>query len=330
MRHRAALAAVFLPVLAILGAGAAHAEELPVAISFNEPRTKTVEYGQVWDFAFIGDDIVAFEYDLDKHPGNEAIFQVKTTGTPSGYAPAAYAYVAGGGTTGSVFHDYGTPLLGVGSYTFSVAVDGIGFGNTYKGETPQPASLTITPAALGTEVRVVPDEADPRNAIVTARFTGRFVDEYQSSYFPGAAISPAGQWSITVVDAAGDVAVERSVDREAGDDTLATSFYWSGAKPGEQYTATATFTPSGTSGANFAATPAAAFEFTADESQRVVAASDAIEKPAADLPPEPDLSVPLWLVLLIGLASAALITVAVIFGVRLLRSRAPIAAEELS
>jgi len=213
------------------------------------------------------------------------------------------------------YYDY--PPLAAGVYTFKVTGYQPTGTDAYVASTPVPATLTVTKALLGIELRVLADESNGDNAIVSARFTGRFVDEYASSFYPQTATSPAGSWTISIVDAEGTVVEERVIDRTAGDDVLATSFYWDGAEPGEQYTATASFVPSGTSGANFTVSAANSFNYTAPDAQRAVPTSAATEKPAVGLPPEPDFSVPLWWVILAGIVIAALIAFAIVFAIRL-------------
>lgn len=289
------------------------AEDLPAEIVFTDPTSASIEYGQSWSFPLRGDYMTQwFLSNPENHPG-----ALEISGAPVGYKPGVFIQ-GSGAATGALYSNYDTRPLNAGTYSFTITVDAMYFDAHYLGATPTPAVLTITPAKLGTEVRVVPDPSNPANAIISARLTGRFVEEHSSSEFEGSPLSPAGSWSITLTDSTGAKALERTVDRVAGDDTLATSIYWDEAEPGEQYTASATFTPSATP-ANFEVTPAIDFDYTAADTLREIAESDAAEQSAADLPPEPDFSVPLWWVILIGVAISTLIAFAIVFATRLAR-----------
>jgi hypothetical protein len=279
---------------------------MPVAIQFSEPTSVTLEYGQYWSFALTADP--DFYYNI--YNGDH--YETASTGASDAYAPILSMYSNSGVINGSLSAPYDVAPLVAGSYAFTVSGsydDGV---DTYHGETATAAHLTVEPAQLGIELRVLADPNNPAAAIVTARFTGRFVDEYQSSFFDGAALSPAGQWHITLKDEDGAVAIERNVERSAGDDLLATSFYWPGAKPDTEYSATAEFTPSGESAANFKVGTATTFTYTAPANPRPVPSSTATAKPTADLPQASGFGLPLWaliltLALIVGLG--ALVTV---------------------
>jgi hypothetical protein len=264
------------------GAVAAHAAEQPAEISFTT-TSATIEYGQYWSFPLESD--FAFWITVyqagGEPPGNAT---VTSTSVPSGYEPSLSINSPYVGYPGALSAPYDVAPLGAGTYTFSVGGTGTDGTDTFTGQTPTPATLTIEKAKLGIELRVLADASDPRGTIVTARFTGRFVDEYQSSFFGGAAKSPEGTWNVVITDENGEVATERTVERNAGDDVLATSFYWADAEPGVQYTASAAFTASGSSSANFAITNAQDFDFTGVDSQRPVPTSTAAAVPPTNLP----------------------------------------------
>ena len=262
--------------------------------------TVTVEYGQYWTFPMQADN--QFLYQIYE-PGT---FEVTATAVPGSYEAMLSLFPSSAGVTGYLAAPYEVAPLGAGTYTFAVAGTGTDGSDDFVGETPTPATLTVKKAPLGVELRVIADPSNGDAAIVTAKFTGRFVDEYSSSFFPGSAQSPAGTWNITVTDADGEVATERSVERAAGDDILATSFYWADAEPGEQYTASASFTPTGVSANNFSISAAQDFNYTAPTAQRPVPTSSATEKPDASLPEATGFGLPLWaligiIVLIVGL-----------------------------
>ena len=306
-------AGVLLAAFALSQAGASSAQaDGPGAIAWNDPIAVTVEYGQQWGFEATG----AMTFSLAGPWTGTVTFH----GGPSGYHPGVYSYQYDHATTiVSAYNDFTAAALGPGTYTVDATVtNGV---DSYT--TTTPASLVISPAALGLDIRVLADPNNPAGAIVTAQFTGRFVDEYQSSFYDGVALSPAGEWHITIEDEDGEVAIERNLERSAGDDVLATSFYWTGAKPDKQYTATAEFTPTGSSNANFEIGSATAFAYTAPVDPRPTPSSTATAKPAADIPESSGLGLPLWALVLIIVLLVGLGVVVTILSVRLSKRPGP-------
>jgi hypothetical protein len=288
------------------------AADTPIDVHFTSSSPKTVEYGEFWSWDFESDHNFYWSAYVS------GLATVTVSGAPAGYSPELSMY-DNGTYTGILYAPYDAPPLGAGTYSIVISGSYTDGTDTYSGETAPPASLIVEKAKLGIELRVLADPANTDGAIVTARFTGRFVDEYQSSFFPSAALSPAGVWRISLTDSNGEVATERSIERAAGDDVLATSFYWSDAEPGEQYTASATFTPEGASAANFAVTPPADFSYTAAESQRPTPTSTAAAEPDAELPEATGFGLPLWSVILVGVLIVGLATLVTILVLRLRR-----------
>ena len=285
--------------------------------------TSTLEYGQSWSFPV---EAGYFFYSSGYQSGKVAVV---STGTPSGYTPSLSLYEAGGQTaTGYLTAPYDVAPLSPGSYTFTITGDFTDAASVqYNVQTTPPAQLTITKAKLGVELRVLADTTNGTGAIVTAKFTGRFVDEYSSSFFVGAAQSPAGTWKISIKKADGTVATERNVERAAGDDVLATSFYWADAEPGEQYTASATFVASGVSANNFSIAAAQDFAYTAPQSARPVPTSSATSKPDTSLPEATGFGLPLWVLILVGAFIVGLGVLVTILSVRVHRRSSPRAGE---
>ena len=315
-RSAAAVALIAGVALSQTAVASATAADVPVVVEFTT-SSATVEYGQYWTFPMTADS------DFFSEIFQPASFTITATGTPGTYAPVLSLFSSSGNVTGNLAAPYEVAPLGAGSYTFSVsgsAADGV---HTYTGKTPTPATLTVEKAKLGVELRVLADPSNGTGAIVTAKFTGRFVDEYSSSFFPGAAQSPAGSWKITIKDADGAVATERNVERPAGDDVLATSFYWADAEPGEQYTASATFVASGVSANNFSVTAAQDFAYTAPESARPVPTSSATAKPDTSLPEATGFGLPLWALILVIVLTVGLGVLVTILSVRLHRRSSP-------
>ena len=317
---RTATAGVAAALIVLVGAQPAQAIDVDYQIEFDAPASVSVEYGQYWNLPMTAENGGFWIEIVNQQP--EAVITI--TGNAGAYKPDFYFYAAAGGLTSA----YGTSPLGVGSYEFSVSgTHTYSYGDTYTGATTAPGKVTVTKAKLGVELRVLASASNSTGAIVTAKFTGRFAEEYQSSFFPGAAVSPAGTWAITIKDAAGETAIQQSIERAAGDDVLATSFYWPDAEPGEQYTATAEFTPTGTSAANFTVTAAQPFSYTAPAELRPTPTSTATARPDASLPEPTGFGIPLWalitlIALILGLG--ALVT---ILSVRLNRQRTPNSGE---
>jgi hypothetical protein len=327
MNRRAMAGGLALATVALLpvGASTAVAEDNPYSVTFESPSSLTIEYGQSWQFKATGRPTAI---GVGETYGGRAEMRSGT----GAYTPNAYSAYYGSPeykTEIYIHSEYEKPPLPVGTYMIDAILTATFFETGDLAKSTTPATLKVEPAKLGIELRVLADPDNSDAAVVTVRFTGRFVDEYQSSFFPGAAVSPAGTWSITLKDAAGEVAVQQSVERAAGDDVLATSFYWPDAEPGENYTATAEFTPNGSSASNFSITPAASFSYTAPEQLRPTPTSTATAKPDASLPEATGFGLPLWtlilaIVLILGLG--ALVT---ILSVRLNR-RPSTTAEEVS
>lgn len=314
INRRGRIAGALLGAILLSQAGLSSARGVDdlVDIQFSAPAAVTLEYGQYWSFPMTSDN----EFQNYIYQGNH--YEAPTTGTSGPYAPSLYLQPSGSGSTGALSAAYAVAPLVVGSYTFTVkgSYDD-GFGTTYVGETPTAARLTVEPARLGIDLRLL---ADPNNAeatVVTAKFTGRFVDEYQSSFFDGAAMSPAGEWRITLKDEEGAVAIERNFERNAGDDILATSFYWTGAKPDTEYTATAEFVATGASAANFAVSSATTFSYTAPAAPRIAPSSTATATAPRDLPEASGFGLPLWALLLSIIIILGLGVLVTILSVRL-------------
>ena len=296
INRRAAAALTLIAAISLSQAAAVSASAIDYPIQWQEPSSTVIEYGEYWQFtATYPDFIVPSDYD------------VESTGTPSSFTPDVTRYCSMLCSV-SVSAPYDAAVLPAGAYSFTASYDYPGGGepSEFAATTATSATLTVNPAKLNIELRVISDASTGDGAIVTARFTGRFVDEYSSSFFPGVAQSPAGIWTITIKDEDGEEAISRSVERAAGDDVLATSFYWADAEPGEQYTASASFTPSGVSANNFSIGAAQDFDYTAPTAQRPVPTSAATEKPDASLPDATGFGLPLWaligiIVLIVGL-----------------------------
>jgi len=309
-----AIAGVLVAFVPALPASAEAPVDVPITVSITGQNTE-VEYGQYWDVS----------YTAEGWPNWYGDMVIQGTGTPSGWWPGYYRYANGYYGHSGVFGSFlGVAWLAPGEYTFVVKQDAAPFGPRHKGES-QPVTLTISPAALEAQVRAVADPASEGNVIVSASLAGRFAEEYQYNYTysdGSGAPSPAGTWAFEIVDSSDTVVEERTVERPAAGDVFSESFYWTEGVPGEEYRLTSTFTAAPESSANFAVTQAPTATFTIPDEARTVPVAVG-EKPTPIDPGEvAGFSVPLWWILLIGLALVALIALTVILAVQLGRSAA--------
>ncbi|MEO8262168.1 MAG: hypothetical protein ABI566_06315 [Pseudolysinimonas sp.] len=293
-------------------AQAASAEPPPYTLVFTTPSL-SVEYGTPWTLEAYAEN------------ANNALAPFVTTGTltgaPSGYTPLtgsympdpfnSVAYMAGSGTQGA---------LPAGSYTATLTLSPFGGANEGAVTNP-PAQLTITPAALGIVLQVAADPSNPANAILSARFTGAVTESFFSTVDPTGPLTPAGTWTVRVLDSDAAVAHEFSVERTDTDDVLAVSSYWSDVAPGA-YTAQATFVPAGDSAENFTITDASPVTYTA----AAAPGSGSTAPPAPPAPPasEPGgMTLPLWIPIAAGVLSAGLLALLIVQIVRLRRTGSP-------
>ncbi|MEO5921908.1 MAG: hypothetical protein ABIQ01_12275 [Pseudolysinimonas sp.] len=294
-------------------AGAAHASQADDPTITFDTASQTVQYGQYW----------YFQATAQPAPGPDfwQAVEAAITPAPSGYAVEFSSYKVDEQTVAAyVSPQPGARPLPPGTYTTTVTLGDQSGGGVRRITTP-PASLTIEPAPLGVDLRIGPDPSNPANAIVSARFTGEFVDNYFSSTDPTAGLTPAGAWKLSVSDADGQVVHELSQNREAGDDVLGVSSYWSDVPPGS-YTATATFTPSGASAQNFVITQPAPATF-APAPQPGTTSTAAPAPPAPPASEDAGLTLPGWIPILAGVLTAGLLALMIVQIVRLRRAVLP-------
>jgi hypothetical protein len=297
-RLRTVLLATVTTTLALLGIASPAAAEYgdPVTVVYS-PGTSSVEYGRYWEFSAT---VLNTSCDVDEC--TNALSVAMAGESSKKFTTGIWDDMAYFG-----FYDVSSSALAPGDYTFTgTYVDGsstMDSGNI-------PAKLTVTPAAIGIDLRVTTDPLQPAGAVVNAELTGTFVDDVvqcfgsQQCHEP----LPAGTWAFTVTDADGTVVTEKSIDSTEGDSQFA-SFYWHDVPAGADYSATATFTPA--QDGFFTVTDAAATSFTSPDPVEV-------GEPGAPTTPEEEVEVsagptlPLWLailggVLLLGLAAAAIV-----------------------
>lgn len=320
MRRRIARILAVAAGVLLLSSTAAGAEaaqmDPPYTVAF-ATTSYTYEYGEYWFLeAHSPEGSLAFA---------EFTASGELTGTPSGYTPATDAYHPDGMTENAWMAPSTTSRpLPAGSYSATLTIRGFN-GAGEPATTDTPASLTINPAALGMVLQVIADPSNPSNAIVSARFTGNFVDTFFSTSDPLSPLSPAGTWTIRVSDADGQVAHEFTAERTGEDDVLAVSDYWSDVPPGE-YTARATFTPSGESTTNFTFSDASPVTYAA----AAAPGSGSTAPPAPPAPPPAEdggMTLPLWIPIAAGVLTAGLLALMIVQIVRLRRAGLPVAKE---
>ena len=291
-------------------AAPAAAEECELEINFSAPAL-SIEYGEYWEFMFTANQ----ELGSASYP-DEIV--VSATNVPSGYVPSYYYSASTGyAVPGYLSGNWEAAPLAPGSYSFSIATsfsDDYTPCDSYTGQTPTPATLTVVPAALGIELRALADASNPRGAIVTAQFTGRMID---GGYYSPLA-SPTGVWHFVVRDESGAPALERAIERSTSD-ALSTSFYWPDAEPGETYTVTASFEPSASTAGNYAIATSNEVSYTALADSRAVPTSTATGQPDSSLPAATGFALPLWLIVLVAILLVGLATLVTMFSVRLQR-----------
>ena len=300
-RHRrspgafAVLTATLASVLVLAPAAlpAMAAGDFPIA--FDEPTSKTVEYGEQWFFEASGE----VPYDcgclsrfvlIDGASGKaiastkERIYSADTKFSTSIY-PNAF--------------DLG--FLTPAKYSYKLRVE---HESPFKATTDKPVSLTVTPAKLATQLRAVADPNAPSNIALTALVSGRFVQQLDYSNEGYSAMMPAGTWTFTATDPAGEVVFTDEITQEEGVQS-SVSTYWAGPPAATSFTIEAEFTPATASAGNFSIEPAAPVSLStpkADE-QTVVVPGDGEEplEPVAAVSANP--SLPVWaLWSLVGLA----------------------------
>lgn len=316
-RSAAAACVIALALAATATAGPAAADDdpevAPVTIIINEGAIVDVEYGEDWSFSYTASPYRDFL----------PIPVVVATGTPKGWAPSHFTYSPDYGTiVGGINSSSAAAWLEPGTYSFLVKVDAYGYPFQFRGQSP-PVTVTVAAAQLAVDARIVPDQSNGSNAIVSASLSGGFVDRYvQPQFNPRGVPSPAGTWDFVITSKDGTVADERSIPRVEGSDTFGASYYWDGAIPGESYSLAAAFTPDASLAKRFAVTAAESFDYTSPGELRVAEEASA-QAPTPLTTVVGGFAVPAWWIGLIALAIAALLAFIVVFAIRLGRSSMP-------
>lgn len=312
VRKRAKIAAVAALTIAVVGLPLpAHADD--AAFVFDPPTSIQVEYGAYW--------VVNATTDIGFQQNPTTL----VSQTPGLADPGFFFYPDPSGAFAAKLQltpSPSTPPLAVGSYPLDITLDAPGYLTTYHAHATG-ATLEVVPAALTPSVTLDADPTASGGLVVTGLLSGGFLKWMsQVASSPPVPVLPAGSWSFVIKDSAGKVALEKNIDDAAGG-PAAVSFYWDGATAGEDYTATADFTVEAASAENFSVAPGTPTTARTDVPSRPVPVADA---PAPGKEPTPSgFSVPLWAIVLGGLAFLILAVALVLILVRGRGRRAPTA-----
>jgi len=313
-----AVAAVVATALVslIVPSGAAHANGV---LTFDAPVS---EYGAQWTLTAT-DPSVPVGWDNRWTPS------VAMRGGPTGYTPEGYmgfTSYQGSGVRAEIYPRYDARPLAPGTYEIDFTASNAQWG-AYG--TATPVKLVIEPATLAIETRALADTSDPSSAIISVRFTGAFVDTFTTTSLPNAPLTPSGSWIVSITAEDGE-AIEKSIDRESDSDVLATSFLWTDSEPGEQYSISTRFVPSGSSADYFDISSASTFSYTSPSEVRKFVASSTPDTPVLAPREQALFSVPIWWAVLAGIVLAALVVLVIIFSVKLARSTSPASSKALT
>jgi len=257
-----------------------------------EPSAQTVEYGEAWEFAVGVDDCVR----------KCSTVVIRQSGETSG---ARITPSSGFSET-----DISQKPLVPGDYAF----------RAYAAGARSPGvTLTVEPAVLDVDLRIVPDENHPTGAIVIAQLSGAFVERIHAvdcSRCPDVGTLPTGVWDVAIRDSAGDEVFRQSVTTTTATTTTTenVSMYWNDVPAGEDFTASAEFTPTSQI-ENFAITAERDIPYTSSEAPAAGESSIPNALPATVQEPDGP-TLPLWgiltaitLFLLLGVAAALLVRI---------------------
>lgn len=324
--RRTALASSCVLAIAafLLGGGstatAVTTEDPPADLAF-EDSSITITYGDwlVVDFTaagWVGDFSPESESDPDYNP-----IILVGTGFPDDFTTEGdFSFNHVHSRTEGIVYQASSRPLEAGSYTAKLR-----FTHTDESSNPvtqesASATITVVPAALDVEFAATPDATSTSNLILSAEFTGTFADNFASEDFKNSPLAPKGVWHYAITDSSGAVVAEQDV---TADGTLGSSWYWTGAIPGQDYTSSVTFESATATDADFAVNQADAIAFTGAASPRPEPTSTAPPAPATTAAPAVGFTLPLWVIVVISLVIAGLLTSSIVLLVRYNRASTP-------
>ena len=305
----AALALVSGFVLSLASSGSANAADVDVPLSWLDPATQTVTYGDYWTFT------VATSGPSAIVPPNSP---VDVTGATSPYHPSVQFFYDS--TDGDDRAYLSPPMdrqpLEVGHYAFKVNSTADSGGDHYIFSTATAAQLTINKAPLGIDLRVVNDPNSTGNAIVSLSFTGSYIDNlYPANGDPSAPLVPSGIWALTVTGPDGAIAIQRNIQQAAGF-ASSTSFYWPNVPAGKSFKAKATFTADASIAGNFTISPSSEVDYTSTPAATPTPVPTELSTSAHSNPNQSGFALPLWLVIVLAVVILGLAVTVTILAVK--------------
>jgi hypothetical protein len=304
-------------VLMFAGAASASADQ-PLQVDI-VPDETSIAYGGYWQLeARLSGQSAGAPYPIPGEVRISSIDGIYSSAAFYGGAQEATAYVGP-----SIDH----APLDVGTYEVSVSARSQWYGVVYSG-TSAPSALTITPAPLTTDVRMIADPNSPGNAVVSVSLVGEFINNLAPAEIaaenPSLAVLPAGTWRVVVKDSSGTPVLDTSIDQSAGG-RPATTVYWTGTPDG-QYTAEGSFTPVAESASNLAIEPATPFPYTSPVEQRPQPVPDVPGPEPEPIPTSSTPTVPVWSIAGAGLIVLGLAVAIIVMLIRLGGARRAAAA----
>lgn len=280
-------------------------------ITFDPPASGTFTYGALWYLPFTTD----YRFASGQPVSGEM------AGPFDGPIGDVQLYAYYDTARGNLIAPFDQPPTPAGSYQVYLTLRTDYFGNPLVATPSAPASLTIEPAPISIEHKVVVDPNNPVNAIVTASMTGAYIDytvwsvtALPEELTPSVPRTPGGTWTLRITNG-DEVALERQFDQPAGTSPNL-SFYWTDVPLNAQLSSTVTFAPTGSSVGNFDVTQSPSFAFTSAPEGRPVPVADPSGTDQDDIVPEEGTSFPLGAVILAGVIGLALVAAIVVLVVR--------------
>jgi hypothetical protein len=297
------LGAVFLALSAPLSATAA---DIDVPLHWTDPATQTVEYGSYWDFTVATDDASG------EMPSDSTV-HVTGASTPVHIQTSFYYDDSEDDYAAIISTPSGRQPLEAGHYSFTVSSTKDSGGDHYTFSTADSAQLTVTKAPIGVDLRVINDPNSTGNAIVSMRLTGNYIDNlYPADGDPMVPLAPSGTWKVTVANADGSVALQRSIVQTAGFASTQ-SFYWPSVPAEKTFSATAVFTADSSIAGNFAFSPSPDVSYTSSPKPVPSPVPTELASSTHADPSQEGFTIPFWLVMLLSVAIVGLaITVTVL------------------
>jgi len=264
-----------------------------------EPSTASVEYGEAWEYsvAVAGCGRTCTTVAVRRTGGGESVRVPLRSGN------ATFSE-----------NTFGTTPLDTGDYILRAVVGPAG------SQTASSSLLTITPAAIDVDVRIVPDANHPTGAAVIAQLSGAYLERIHAVDCRGCAdvgAVPSGTWDVAITRDDGEEVFARTLQTTAAESENV-SLYWQGVDAGRDYSVRAEFLPS-TNVENFTITAESDVPFEAPDAFDVDDAGIIDALPATVQQPSGP-TLPLWALLAAALILLVLLVTCALLVVRIVRS----------